>query len=465
MPDHVHQLRDIPLFHDLPDEQLRWVIENGEDLHLSPGETLFVEGDAAKGLYVLLDGELRVTKQIGGQEIILGTVQRGSFVGEISLMTGSPHTATAQASKASHSLKFAAHLFHDVVNASPILNIMLKTMAERLHNNEVLIQQHQKLSALGKLSAGLAHELNNPAAAARRAAGQLQGAAQAVQSQALALNRHLDPARLELVDALRQEALERAARHTPLDPLAQSDREDEVATWLDDHNVPDGWQLAPVFVAAGFGVEWLDSVAEHINAEALSDVLNWIASTLNLRELLNEVEQSTTRISELVKAVKSYSYMDQAPVQNVNVNEGLENTLVILRHKLKDGITVIREYDPALPRISAYGSELNQVWTNLIDNAVDALEGKGQIRIRTAQDGDYVLVEIADNGPGIPPEIQSRIFEPFFTTKPQGKGTGMGLDIVYRTIAEHHRGDVRVNSKPGETCFQIRLPIRDKHPD
>jgi signal transduction histidine kinase len=465
MPDHVHELRDIQLFKELSEEQLRWVVENGEDLHLSPGETLFVDGDAAKGLYVLLDGELRVTKQIGGQEVILGTVQPGSFVGEISLMTGSPHTATAQASRASHSLKFAAHLFQDVVNASPILNIMLKTMAERLRANEALIQQHEKLSALGKLSAGLAHELNNPAAAARRAAGQLQSASQAVQSQALALNRYLDPARLELVDTLRQEALERAAQHVPLDPLAQSDREDEVATWLDDHSVPDGWQLAPVFVAAGLDAEWLGSAAKRLNVEALSDVLTWIASTLNLRELLNEVEQSTTRISELVKAVKSYSYMDQAPVQNVNVNEGLENTLVILRHKLKDGITVIREYDPALPRISAYGSELNQVWTNLIDNAVDALDGKGQIRVRTTQDGDYILVEIADNGPGIPPEIQSRIFEPFFTTKPQGKGTGMGLDIVYRTIVEHHRGDVRVHSIPGETCFRIRLPIREKHPD
>jgi signal transduction histidine kinase len=464
VPHAIQELREVPLFRGLSDEQLRWVIDHGRELPLPAGAILFRDGDAATGLYVLLGGELRVTKQIGGQEVLLGKVQRGAFVGEISLMTGSPHTATVQAGRDSRCLRFDTGVFRDVVNASPILAVMLSTMAERLRANEILIQQHEKLAALGKLSAGLAHELNNPAAAAQRAARQLREMVESQQALAQRLAGRLDPVHLDACQALRLDAAQRSAARPRLDPLTQSDREEQVAAWLEAHQVPDGWQLAPALVNAGLDTSWLDGAAAQLGGDSLAEVLTWVTGTLSLKDLLDEVERSTARIAELVRAVKSYSHMDQAPVGEVNVNQGLDDTLVILRHKLGDGITVTRDYDPELPRITAYGSELNQVWTNILDNAVDALQGKGRITVRTARDGDSVLVEIADDGPGIPPEIQSRIFEPFFTTKAQGKGTGLGLDIAYRTVVDRHDGDLRITSQPGATCFQIRLPIRARNP-
>jgi len=228
---------------------------------------------------------------------------------------------------------------------------------------------------------------------------------------------------------------------------------------LREHDIANSWKLASTLVTSGLDISWLENVQENVGDSLLGNVLFWIDVTLQELELLDEIEHSTVRISTLVQAVKDYSYMDQAPLQEIDVHQGIENTLTILSHKLKQGVVVTREYDCDVPRISAYGSELNQVWTNLIDNAIDAMNGQGEIWIRTSCESDFLLVEIADNGPGIPGEIQAHIFEPFFTTKGVGKGTGLGLHIAYRVVVEQHQGDIRVVSKPGDTRFQVRLPM------
>ncbi|HEY9894388.1 MAG TPA: ATP-binding protein, partial [Candidatus Sericytochromatia bacterium] len=313
------------------------------------------------------------------------------------------------------------------------------------------------------LSAGLAHELNNPAAAGHRAAQQLREAIATIQTRLLKLCDELFPAaQREALVAVQQAAIAYLAADHRLTPLEQSDREDALTDWLDDHHFANGWTLAPVLVAGGIDIAQLDQLTQQLTPAALTEGLSWLAETLTLAGLVNEVEQSTSRISTLVKAIKSYSYMDQAPLQEVDLHEGLESTLTILNHKLKYGITVDRQYASKLPRISAYGSELNQVWTNLIDNAAYAMDGKGRLTIRTAIDHDQVFIEIADTGAGIPPTVQAHIFEPFFTTKGVGDGSGLGLDIVRRIIVNRHHGEVRVTSQPGNTRFQIWLPMHQK---
>lgn len=447
------------IFPKLSDEQLEKLSECGVEVQLNPGDILFAEGEINYDFYVILEGEIKVTKKLGEKEVVLVVHQPGEFTGNLSMLVGSPCPATGCSVNASRVLKFTE--FKQLINECPSTrDFIIPAMARRSQMLEVQMQQQEKLAALGKLSAGLAHELNNPAAAGSRAAKQLNSAIENLQTKTLSLGgEDVFVTHLQLLKELQQKALEQMGQAKALSPLEQSDREDALADWLEEHEIANAWQLAPTLVSAGVNAEGLHPLTQQLNPEAFSEALIWLEVTLSIKGLVKEVEQSTTRISELVQAIKNYSYMDQASLQEIDLHQGLENTLTILNHKLKHGITVKRDYNQQLPKIYAYGNELNQVWTNLIDNAIYAMKGHGEIRIRTTRENESVLVEIADNGSGIPPEIQPRIFEPFFTSKGVGEGTGLGLDITRRIVVGQHHGNIRFDSSPGDTRFQVRLPI------
>jgi signal transduction histidine kinase len=317
------------------------------------------------------------------------------------------------------------------------------------------------MAALGTLAAGLAHELNNPAAAIRRSAAQLGDAlAERGRLEARLHSLATDPPQRESLAAMQEEIVERKATAPVYDPLALSEQEDELQEWLEDHGVGEAWELAPVLVSSGWDSNELERLAEPFSPAQLPVVVRWLGATSSVYGLLEEVGQSAETMSEIVKAFKTYSYLDQAPIQDVDVVESLENTLVLLRPRITAGVDITRDYADDVPRIEAYGSELNQVWTNLIDNAIDAIAGQGELTLRAFTAERVVTVEVIDDGPGIPPEIQPRIFEPFYTTKAPGVGTGLGLHIAYNIVVHKHRGQLQVASKPGETCLRVVLPIR-----
>lgn len=453
-------LKQVPLFASMPDHDLDRICEMVTEIHLEPGEQLFAEGSPGDMAYIIEDGEIEILKSSGSKNVLVAVRKSGDVIGEMSLLESAPRFASGKARTPSKLLAISHEQLDELIDSSSsAARSLLFTITSRLRSTELMLRQSEKMAQLGTLTAGIAHELNNPAAAAQRGTSQLNIEIEHLLETQIALSRlSLSAESWDQLDRLTQIIRDRASTHVDIDALERSDREYEVEDWLNSHNIPDAWEFASTIVDLGFSNSQLDELAKGFQPDHLGKVIAWMGASFNSFTLLEEINQGSERISEIVKSLKSYVYLDQAPVQAVDVHEGIDNTLVMLRHKLKEGVEVKRDYAGDVPQIQAYGSELNQVWTNIIDNAIDAMNGKGEIKISTRVDGDWVFVDLEDNGPGIPEDIQEEIFSPFFTTKAVGKGTGLGLNISYKII-EKHAGEVKVFSKPGKTRFQVSLPI------
>ncbi len=453
-------LRKIPLFSGMGAEDFERLCEMVEEVALPAGAQLFAEGSPGMLAYVIQDGELEIVKQSGRREVLLAVRGAGEVIGEMALVERAPRMATVRARSDTRLLAIHQDELDKLLNTSPsAARAILKTMLSRWRHAEAQLRQSEKLAQLGTLSAGVAHELNNPAAAVRRGSEQLQEAiARLGRAQSLLPSLALDEDQRSRLQAL---LLQAAPAGAQLDPLARSDREAGVESWLEEHGVDEPWEHAALLVGMGLDEARLQALLGDFPAAALPVVAALLSANYAVADLLRDVREGATRIADIVGAMKAYAYLDQGPVQEVDIHQGLDNTLLILRAKLKE-VEVVRRYAPDLPHIEGYGGELNQVFTNLLDNAVDALAGQpdGRITIRTRAQAEAVVVEIEDNGPGIPEEILPRVFEPFFTTKPPGKGTGLGLMISYGNVVEHHRGALEAFSRPGCTCFRITLPLR-----
>jgi signal transduction histidine kinase len=453
-------LRRVPAFADLPDHQIAWFLNESQELQLHPGDTYARQGDPADAMFVLLEGEFQWRGELAGESFVLG-IKAGEISGVLPFSRMKKFTLTGRSLTEGRILRFPASLFPTLVQKMPELATRLVgVMSDRIREATRFEQQRDRLAALGKLSAGLAHELNNPASAAKRATSQLRDILKRIRDASHELGRRdLTPAQKSEIEKL--EASVTQVDGPPPDALTASDIEDQLDSLLRSHGQNDLWQLAADLARKNFKPEMFEQLFATLDPVSARAALVRISASVEIADLLNQIEHSTSRISELVGAIKEYTFMDQSPVQNVDIVKTLETTLTILNHKLKRGVTVQRDYQKIPLLVNSFGSELNQVWTNIIDNAIDAMSGQGELRVRTYREDDCVVVEIGDNGPGISPEIQSHIFEPFFTTKGVGEGTGLGLDTVQR-IVKKHRGNIQVRSKPGDTRFQVRLPLSEK---
>ncbi|MDA1280794.1 MAG: cyclic nucleotide-binding domain-containing protein [Chloroflexi bacterium] len=454
-------LRNVPLFAGLPDEDLRDLAQAITTLQLEKGEMLFKEGDQGETAYVIESGEIEILKASQNRSVLLNVLGPGDVFGEMALLDESPRMAGARAARPTSVLAIKKTTFDNLLDhSSSAARSMFDTVVARLRLTEGLLRQSERMSQLGTLTAGVAHELNNPAAAVKRGADQLADSVESYgKSQRAVAGLALSVKQSNSLSDLLAEVQLTSASIIDIDPLDRSDLEYEIQNWLEDRNVEDAWQIGPDLVSAGITRQKLDSLDQTFGPESAPVVAVLISRSASVCGLLAEIGQAAGQISNIVGSLKTYSFLDQAPVQTIVVSEGVESSLLMLRGKLKLGIQVHREYAEGVPSIQAYGSELNQVWTNLIDNAVDAMDGYGELTIRIYNSVTDVIVEIEDNGPGIPEAIQHRIFDSFFTTKEPGKGTGLGLDITYNIVVHKHRGNITVLSEPGRTCFQVTLPI------
>ena len=450
------ELRKIAILADLSDERLTELARHGRELTLGPGEYLFRENEEATFLSLLLEGELETTRTVAGDELPFLTHQPGGFLGAISLVTGDVYRGSTRSIGDSRLFLLEPEAFRALLVSEPsVFKVVMDVFIPVIAGYTAMERDRDRVLALGTLAAGLAHELNNPAAAAQRGASELRSAERHAQAALSKLaSSGLDSDGMGRLCTLTAEALAAAETATSLDTLERADREAELTAWLDDHGVADG---AAALIDAGLDEAWVEGLLSIAPGEP-SSVVGWVTSRLTAARIARELEDATSRISQLVQAVRQYSYLDQAPRQEVDVHDGLESTLAILAHKVTEKrVEVVREYDRSLPRIDAHAAELNQVWTNLIDNAIDAAQENGRVTIKTSRSGDFLAVEVEDDGPGVPEEIRDRLFDPFFTTKPPGEGTGLGLDIACRIVARHH-GDIRV--KPTDHgAFQVLLPL------
>jgi signal transduction histidine kinase len=466
------ELRTLFLFEKLTDDQLATLCREGHVQVIEPGP-VFAEGDPATCLYVLLEGTLITSRNVSGDEVeIARTSQKGVYSGAFRAYAGDRvpqvYTNSMRVTEPSRFFVLSAETFSWLMRDwFPMAVHLLEGLMFGSQATREAVDRRERLLALGSLSAGLTHELNNPAAAAVRATASLRERVSGMRSKLSLISKgRFQRATLESLITLQEGAVEKVAKAPKLDALAASDAEDAISDWLEDHGCNDGWRLAPTFVQAGLTTEWLDTVRDTVGEEILEHAIRWLNYTVETELLMNEIEDATTRISTLVGAARQYSQLDRAPFQVVDVHDLLESTLIMLSAKIsKAGVTVVRDYDRTLPPIPAYAGELNQVWTNIIDNAVDAMSSSaaGTLTVRTSREGDCVQVEFTDTGPGIPADIQHRIFEPFFTTKPVGSGTGLGLDISFRIVVNKHHGDLRVTSVPGDTRFKVLIPVTQQN--
>ena len=461
----VADLRSLSIFDGLTDDQLAELIEAGTEVPVEPGVDLFHEGEHADFWWVLLDGAIDLMRHVGREETVVGRMHTpGRWAGGFRAWDEhGVYLATGRGVAAGRVLRVPAEVLRERSNAwFPFGGHLIAGLYGTARSIESTVRQRESLVTLGTLAAGLAHEINNPAAAATRAVDDLEDACQTLLSSLGRLVQdEISAAQFRALDALRREIEPRAA---VLDPLAVADQEEALSSWLSRHGVERDWIIAPALAAAGVDLAWCERAATVLEGAALEPGMEWVASTCSVASLLSEVKESTRRVSALVAALKSYSQMDRASMQHIDVTDGLESTLVMVGHKLRDGIRVVRDYGTDVPRIEAYAGELNQVWTQLIDNAVDAMDGAGTLRVATRAEGDVVVVEIGDTGPGMPPPVAARALEAFYTTKEPGKGTGLGLDIARRIVEERHGGTISIDSRPDETVLRVRIPIRVHKP-
>jgi signal transduction histidine kinase len=457
------ELRELFLFADLTDEQVGWVAEHGRVEDFPAGTTVTAEGDPAEGFYVLLSGTLSMTRMVRGQAVELSrTDYRGAYSGAIQFYLGDREPTYGGSVLAVTDCSFLVlpgpELGRQFRRWFPMAAHLLEGVIVGGRNRESVIAPRERLLALGRLTAGLTHELNNPAAAASRATSALRERVAGMRHKlSILAGSDLDAVQLKRLTAIQEEVVERMASVEELSPLETSDREDELSDWLDEHEVRGRPDLPSIFVDGGVRVEDLERVRDAVDVNYVDGAIHWLGYTVETESLIKEICDATARISKLLDSAKQYSQLDRAPHQWIDVHEGLVSTLVMFKHLLGDGVQVVKDFDRTLPEIPAYPAELNQVWTNLIDNALDAMDGSGTLTLRTSRDGDEVLVEICDTGPGVPEQLRQQIFEPFFTTKGVGEGTGLGLDMSWRIIVHRHDGDLRVVSQPGDTRFQVRL--------